>query len=64
MEAPLGNIFVASGDSNIRCDNRIQAYFLNAIGSEINPRSVLCSICITRGVDEVTSFGAVVPLGA
>src|SRR6185437_16109748 len=35
---------------------------LHTISGEINSRAVLCRVCVTGGVDEVTGLRAVVPL--
>ena len=60
MKAPLRNFFITRSYLDVGGDDRVQTYFFNSVGDEVNTRAVLCLICITGGVDEVAGLCPVV----
>ena len=61
METPLRNFFVAGSDFGILNDNCIEADFLDAIGSEVHPRAIVCAVRVSSGVNKEARFRFVIP---
>ena len=64
MKTPFRNVFIAGGNLRVGDDDRVETDLLDSICREVDARAVLCLIGVTGRVDEVTGFGAIVPLSA
>ncbi len=63
MKTPLGNFFIAGRDFAVDDHDRVEADFLNSIGSEVHSRAVLRLIGIAGRVNKEAGLGLIIPFG-